>query len=274
MKHFVWIISAALACGQQIAEQKTLTLDGARRIISGGTAEATRRHTTGAFAVVDRGGHLLALERTEGTFAAAAEIATGKADTALRFEHPTQAFEDSINKGRTAMAALNNFTPLQGGVPVFVDGKIVGAVGVSGAASAAEDQELAVAAAQALEHTSPVTYFESHAVNSAFAKGSVLFDQGERYMVHASRREAPGMAEVHTDDADIVHVLEGTATLITGGKAIDLKMTGAGEFRGSAIEGGEARMLKKGDVIIIPAGVPHWFKEVSNPLLYYVVKSR
>ena len=274
MKHFSWILFAALACGQNVTEQKTLTLEGARKMIAGGTAEAARRHTTGAFAVVDRGGNLLALERVEGTFAAASEIATGKAATALRFEHPTQVFEDSINKGRTAMAALEHFTPLQGGVPVMVDGRIVGAVGVSGAASAAEDLELAQAAANSLNKMLQVTFFESKTVSGAFAKGSVLFDQGERYMVHASRREKPGMVEVHTEDADIVHVLEGTATLLTGGKPVDLKETGAGEFRGASMEGGDIRMLKPGDVVIIPAGVTHWFKEVSNPFLYYVVKSR
>jgi glc operon protein GlcG len=120
-----------------------------------------------------------------------------------------------------------------------------------------------------------VTYFDSGAVWAAFAKGAVLFDgQGGNYMVHASRREAPGMAEIHTKDADIVYVLEGTATLVTGGMAIDPKTTAPDELRGTAITGGETRRLKKGDVIIVPAGVPHWFKEVTNPFLYYVVKVR
>ena len=104
--------------------------------------------------------------------------------------------------------------------------------------------------------------------------GAVLFDASDKYMVHASRREKPGMAEIHTLDADIVHVLDGTATLVTGGKATDVKNVAADEFRGSAIEGGDTRELKKGDVVIIPAGVPHWFKDVTNPFLYYVVKAR
>lgn len=66
-----------------------------------------------------------------------------------------------------------------------------------------------------------VTYFDSATVSSAFQKGAVLFDgQGHNYMVHASRREAPGMAEVHTKDADVIYVLEGTATLVTGGTAV------------------------------------------------------
>jgi quercetin dioxygenase-like cupin family protein len=120
-----------------------------------------------------------------------------------------------------------------------------------------------------------VTYFDSSKVSGAFQKGAVLFDgNGGNYMVHASRREAPGMAEVHTKDADIVYVLDGTATLVTGGSAVDPKNTAPDEFRGKAISGGDMRQLNKGDVIIIPAGVPHWFKEVTNPFLYYVVKVR
>ena len=63
----------------------------------------------------------------------------------------------------------------------------------------------------------------------------MLFDgEGGNYMVHASRREAPGMAEIHTKDADIVYVLDGTATLVTGGTAVDLKTTGPDEFRGQS----------------------------------------
>lgn len=160
-------------------------------------------------------------------------------------------------------------------MPITVDGQVVGAVGVSGAASAQQDEELAMTAAAAVSRRHvPVTYFDSAKVSAAFDGGAVLFNQGESYMVHASRREKPGMAEIHTKDADIVHVLDGTATLITGGTAIDAKVTEPDELRGSATSGGETQHLKKGDVIIVPAGVPHWFKEVSNPFLYYVVKAR
>ncbi len=120
-----------------------------------------------------------------------------------------------------------------------------------------------------------VTYFDSGAVSAAFAKGAVLFDgKGGNYMVHASRREAPGIAEIHTKDTDIVYVLDGAATLVTGGTAIDANTTAPDELRGTAITGGDLRRLKKGDVIIVPAGVPHWLKEVTNPFLYYVVKVR
>ena len=109
---------------------------------------------------------------------------------------------------------------------------------------------------------------------SAFAKGAVLFDASNKYMVHASRREQPGMAEIHTKDADIIYVLDGEATLVTGGSAIDTKTTAPDEIRGSAVTDGETRRLGKGDVIIVPHGTPHWFKEVDGPVLYYVVKVR
>ena len=263
------------AAATEIRDRKTLTLDGARRAIAAAVAQAHKNHAGGVIAVVDDGGNLMALERIDGTFAAGANISIGKARTAALFQKPTRAFEEIIAKGRTAMVALNDFTPLQGGVPIAIDGQIVGAVGVSGAASAQQDEELAMAAAAAVSRgPAPVTFFDGARVRAAFDKGAVLFNQGESYMVHASRREKPGMAEIHTKDADIVYVLDGTATLVTGGTAIDAKTTEPDELRGSSISGGESHALKKGDVIIVPAGVPHWFKEVSNPFLYYVVKAR
>jgi glc operon protein GlcG len=108
-------------------------------------------------------------------------------------------------------------------------------------------------------------------VDAAFAKGMPLFETNS-FKVHASRRETPGLAEIHTRDTDVLYVLEGAATLITGGKAIRPKTVGPEEVRGDAIEGGDARRIAKGDVVVIPNGLPHWFKEVSSPLLYYVVK--
>lgn len=263
-----------------LAQKNSLTLDGARKIVAAAAAEARKLKTTGAIAVVDDGGNLLALERVDGTFAASSNIAIGKARTAALFKMPSKNFEDIVNHGRTAMVALSGgaleaFTPLQGGIPVVSGGQVVGAVGVSGAATAQQDQDLALAAAGALDaQPSPVTFFGHAQVEDAFAKGSVLFDRGERYMVHASRRETPGMAEIHTEDADIVYVLDGTATLITGGSAVNPQPTAPGELRGESIHGGEEHRLTKGDVILVPAGTPHWFKTTSKPFLYYVVKVR
>jgi glc operon protein GlcG len=132
------------------AEKRTLTLDGAREVIAAALAQAKKSNATGVVAVVDDGGNLMALERLDGTFPAGANISIGKARTAALFKKPTKVFEDLINNSRTAMVALADFTPLQGGVPILVDGQVVGAVGVSGAASAQQDEELASAGAAAL----------------------------------------------------------------------------------------------------------------------------
>src|SRR5262249_21909030 len=152
-------------------------------------------------------------------------------------------------------------------------------------ASAQQDEELAIAGANAAQsfHASAgdapsdgVTYFDKEKVAAAFAKGAILFDGGgnRNYMVHASRRDKAGMAEVHVKDADIIYVLDGSATFVTGGTMVDGKTIEPDEVRGAAINGGDTRAIAKGDVIIVPNGTPHWFKDVPGPLTYYVVKVR
>lgn len=116
-----------------------------------------------------------------------------------------------------------------------------------------------------------VTYMPAAQVSAAFAKGQPLLEVAH-YKIHASRREAAGMAEVHARDTDIIYVLEGTATFVTGGTVVSGKTIAPDEIRGSMIQGGETRTLKRGDVMVVPNGVPHWFKEVQGPFLYYVVK--
>ena len=270
---------AAMGVAAQITEKKSLTLEGARQVIGAAKTYAVKNNAPGGvIAVVDEGGNLVALERLDGTFSAGANISIGKAKTAVMFKRPTKFFEDVIKNGRTAMVALPDFTPLQGGVPIVSDGQVIGGVGVSGAASAAQDEELAIAGASALteQKMAAVTFFDSKTVSDAFAKGAVLEDgsNGKNYMVHASRREKAGMSEVHELDTDIIYVLGGTATFVTGGKSLDSKMVATNEFRGSMIDGGETRELKKGDVVIVPKGTPHWFKQVDGAFLYYVVKVR
>jgi len=135
----------------QTADRRALNREGAKKAIAAAVAEAKKLNSPGAaIAVVDDGGNLMAVERLDNTFAAGANISIGKARTAALFKRPTKAFEDIINKGRTAMTSLNDFTPLQGGVPIVVDGQIIGAIGVSGAASAQQDEDLAMAGAAAL----------------------------------------------------------------------------------------------------------------------------
>ena len=120
---------------------------------------------------------------------------------------------------------------------------------------------------------SKVTYIPADQVSAAFAKGSVLLNNGT-YQVHASRRDAEGQVEVHVKDADIIYMLNGTTTFVTGGTIVGGQTTGPDEIRGTGVDGGETRRLTKGDVIVVPKGTPHWFKEVSGPVLYYVVKVR
>ena len=238
--------------------------------------------------MVDEGGNLMALERLDGTFAMGATISIGKARTAVLFKKPTRFFEELINKGRTAMTAVDGFTPLIGGIPVIIDGQVVGGVGVSGAASANQDEELALAGANAVagrveagrrEGNQPgstppattATFIDAKNVSSAFAKGMPLLETAG-YKVHASRRIEPGQAEIHTLDTDVIYVVDGSATLVTGGKAVDTKVIAPNEIRGSKIEGGEEHRINKGDAIIIPNGVPHQFTAVTGELHYFVCK--
>ena len=278
------VLSAALFANAQTIEKKALTLDGAKKVIAGAVAYAKKNNAPGGvIAVVDEGGNLMALERLDGTFAAGANISIGKARTAVLFKRPTKAFEDIIKNGRTAMVALPDafFTPLQGGVPITVDGQIVGGVGVSGAASAQQDEELAIAGANVFSEakvsdmTPAVLYFDAKQVSTSFSSGAVLLDGSDRhYMVHTSRRDKPGLAEIHALDTDIIYVLQGNATIVTGGTAVDAKQTEPNEMRGSRIEGGITRRLSKGEVIIVPNNTPHWFKDVNGEFLYYTIKVR
>jgi mannose-6-phosphate isomerase-like protein (cupin superfamily) len=115
------------------------------------------------------------------------------------------------------------------------------------------------------------TYIDAADVAAAFEKGGTL-SQTPGYKVMAGRRERPGRTEIHTYETDVFYIVDGTATFVTGGTCADAKPTGPGQLLGTTITGGETHHLKKGDVIIIPAGMPHQFTEVSHPFLYFIVK--
>src|SRR5437660_12782950 len=141
----------AITSHAQVVEKKSLNLEGAKKVIAAAVDYAKKNNAPGGVvAVVDEGGNLMALERLDNTFAAGATVSIGKARTAVLFKKPTRFFEELIDKGRTAMTAVDGFTPLIGGIPVVIDGQVVGGVGVSGAASANQDEELALAGANAL----------------------------------------------------------------------------------------------------------------------------
>ena len=152
----VMVVALALAAlaapaGAQVTEKKTLTLDGAKSVAAAAASEAKRLNAGGAIAIVDDGGHLVYLERLEGTFPAAAAVAIEKARTAAQFRRPTRVFEEAIKNGRNALLGVAVMTPLQGGVPIVVGGQVVGAIGVSGAASAQQDDDIAQMASTALD---------------------------------------------------------------------------------------------------------------------------
>jgi unsaturated rhamnogalacturonyl hydrolase len=118
-----------------------------------------------------------------------------------------------------------------------------------------------------------VKLFSSAEVHAAFEKGSPLVaHDGRNYSVIAGRRDKPGQAELHEKDMDVIYVMQGSATFVTGGKMVDGKTTAPGEVRGTSIDGGETHNLSKDDVIIVPPGVPHWFKDVQGIFFYFVVK--
>lgn len=274
--------TAPTAAAQTAAAQSarpSLSLADARRVLASALEAARSRNAPGAaIAIVDAGGQVVALERLDGTFPAAPSISIGKARTAVNFHRPTRQLEDIINKGRVAMVTLPavvDFTPLQGGVPLVVAGETVGAIGVSGAASAAQDDEIAQAAADAYAaspRADAVQYRPAQQVQEAFARGDRLL-ASPGWTVNASRRDGPGVAEIHERDTDLIYVLSGEAEFLTGGEIVGAQRVADGELRGSAIAGGDTHRLAAGDVISVPRGVPHWFRSVRAPFTYYVVKT-
>jgi glc operon protein GlcG len=129
----------------QVLEAKTISLEGAKKIVAEAIRYAKANNAPGgAIAVVDIGGNLIYLERLDGTFAAAAEVAIKKANTAALFKAPSSKLENSINSGRDALITVGH-TFLQGGIPIILNGQVIGAVGVSGSASAQQDEDMALA---------------------------------------------------------------------------------------------------------------------------------
>ena len=123
----------------------------------------------------------------------------------------------------------------------------------------------------AADAPSKVTFVGHDKVTTALAKGGPLVN-GPDLLVSGSHRDKAGQVEVHDKETDVIYVIDGEATFVTGGTAVGLKQTKAGQSIGTGVTGGESHHLTKGDVIVVPAGTPHWFKAVSGPVLYYVVK--
>ena len=129
---------------------KYITIEAAKKAMAAAEAEARKNNWNVAIAIVDAGGNLILFQKLDDTQLGSVAIAIGKAKTAVNFKRPTKALEDIVAGGRQVFLALEGITPLQGGLPVMADGKLIGAVGVSGVMSS-QDEQVAQAAISALE---------------------------------------------------------------------------------------------------------------------------
>ena len=116
-------------------QHAALSLEDAKRVAAAAKAEAEKNGWAIVIAVVDDGGHLMYLERMDGTQKASSRIAEAKGRTAILFKRPTKAIEDNVQEGRTVMMGLPGAVPLDGGVPLLKDGQFLGGIGVSGVQS-------------------------------------------------------------------------------------------------------------------------------------------
>ncbi len=129
------LLLAMTAAGADLATKKALTLEVAKQIAAAAAAEALKNQWTVVIAIVDDGGHLIYLERIDDTQVGSVDIAQAKAQCAVKFKRPTKALEDVLVGGRQAILALPGAVPVEGGLPILADGKLIGAIGVSGVTS-------------------------------------------------------------------------------------------------------------------------------------------
>ena len=149
MKQFILFFALSLTvvftATAQVIPTKTISLAAAKKVVAEAVRFAIANNAPGAsIAVVDNGGNLIYLERLDNTFAASAEVAIKKANTAATFKAPSAKLENAINGGRQALITVGH-TFLQGGIPLIYEGQVVGAIGVSGSASAQQDEDMAIA---------------------------------------------------------------------------------------------------------------------------------
>jgi uncharacterized protein GlcG (DUF336 family) len=143
------LLAASVSRADDLPTKKVLTLDVAKKVAAAAEAEAKKRGARVVIVVVDDGGHVILLERLDDTQVASVEVGIGKARTAAIFRRPSKVFEDQVKNGRVAALALPGATPLQGGIPLVVDGRVIGAIGVSGE-TPQEDEDIAKAGADVL----------------------------------------------------------------------------------------------------------------------------
>jgi len=133
----------------QVASKKVVTLDLAKKIAAAAEAEAKKNNWNAVIAIVDDGANLVFLERLDNTQLGSLEVAIQKAHTAISFKRPTKAYEDMVAGGRTAILGVPGIVPIEGGLPLIVDGQFIGAIGVSGG-TAQQDGQVAKAGVEAM----------------------------------------------------------------------------------------------------------------------------
>ena len=147
---FISLCLPLAASAQVVLYGPPIALEVAKKVAAGAAAEAKKNNFTMAIAIVDTGGVLTYFEKIDGTQIASVEVAIGKARSANAYKRPTKVFEDAVAGGRNAVLGLPGALPIEGGVPLVADGKIIGAIGVSGG-SAQQDGQIATAGANALQ---------------------------------------------------------------------------------------------------------------------------
>ncbi len=128
----VLALAVTTTASAQTLDKKVLSLEAATKIAAAADAAARARGVGVVIAVVDDGGHLILLHRLDDAQVASVNVSIGKARTAAIYRRPSREFEEQIRAGRVAALALADSTPLQGGIPIRLDGKVIGAIGVSG----------------------------------------------------------------------------------------------------------------------------------------------
>lgn len=146
----VSLLVAATMAQAQLATKKALTLAAAKQMAAAAEAEARKNNWSMVIAIVDDGGHLIYLEKMDGTQIGSVQVAQDKARTSVDFKRPTKALEDAVAGGRNAVLRLGNATPIQGGLPIMVGTELIGAIGASGGTSA-QDEQVAAAGLKVLE---------------------------------------------------------------------------------------------------------------------------
>jgi uncharacterized protein GlcG (DUF336 family) len=142
-------LMGAPSASAQLADKKALTLEAAKKIAAAAEAEAMKNNWRVVIAIVDDGGHLISLQRTDETQTGSIDVAIQKARGAVAYKRPTKVFEDAVAGGRNVILSLPHAMPIEGGLPLVVDGKVIGGIGVSGV-TAQQDGIVAKAGADAL----------------------------------------------------------------------------------------------------------------------------